>query len=73
MEHNSEPPSSAVFIASTGTAACPRAKQIQFRASRDRFYHPKQNYNVRVASRHYKGPELLVDLEMSGPAFGWPL
>jgi casein kinase II subunit alpha len=28
------------------------------------FYHPKQNYNVRVASRHYKGPELLVDLEM---------
>jgi casein kinase II subunit alpha len=28
------------------------------------FYHPKQNYNVRVASRHYKGPELLVDLQM---------
>lgn len=25
------------------------------------FYHPLQQYNVRVASRHYKGPELLVD------------
>lgn len=25
------------------------------------FYHPMQEYNVRVASRHYKGPELLVD------------
>jgi len=27
------------------------------------FYHPLQEYNVRVASRHYKGPELLVDLQ----------
>eukprot|EP00123_Amoebidium_parasiticum_P019925 comp37108_c0_seq1/m.47338 comp37108_c0_seq1/g.47338 ORF comp37108_c0_seq1/g.47338 comp37108_c0_seq1/m.47338 type:complete len:425 (-) comp37108_c0_seq1:399-1673(-) len=26
------------------------------------FYHPHQEYNVRVASRYYKGPELLVDL-----------
>lgn len=26
------------------------------------FYHPGVSYNVRVASRHYKGPELLVDL-----------
>ncbi|KAJ4459602.1 putative Casein kinase II subunit alpha [Paratrimastix pyriformis] len=26
------------------------------------FYHPGTEYNVRVASRHYKGPELLVDL-----------
>lgn len=25
------------------------------------FYHAYQEYNVRVASRHYKGPELLVD------------
>ncbi|KAL1516803.1 hypothetical protein ABEB36_000658 [Hypothenemus hampei] len=25
------------------------------------FYHPGQEYNVRVASRYYKGPELLVD------------
>jgi casein kinase II subunit alpha len=25
------------------------------------FYHPSQEYNVRVASRHYKGPELLAD------------
>lgn len=25
------------------------------------FYHPKTEYNVRVASRYYKGPELLVD------------
>jgi casein kinase II subunit alpha len=28
------------------------------------FYHPGKEYNVRVASRYYKGPELLVDLQM---------
>ena len=27
------------------------------------FYHPSQEYNVRVASRYFKGPELLVDLQ----------
>ena len=26
------------------------------------FYHPGVSYNVRVASRYYKGPELLVDM-----------
>ncbi len=26
------------------------------------FYHPRKEYNVRVASRYFKGPELLVDL-----------
>ena len=26
------------------------------------FYHPYKEYNVRVASRYFKGPELLVDL-----------
>ena len=25
------------------------------------FYHPTKDYNVRVASRYYKGPELLCD------------
>lgn len=25
------------------------------------FYSPEKDYNVRVASRYYKGPELLVD------------
>ena len=25
------------------------------------FYHPGQDYNVRVASRYFKGPELLTD------------
>lgn len=25
------------------------------------FYHPNFEYNVRVATRNYKGPELLVD------------
>lgn len=25
------------------------------------YYKPDQNYNVRVASRYYKGPELLVE------------
>jgi len=28
------------------------------------YYHPGRAYNVRVASRHYKGPELLVDLQL---------
>jgi serine/threonine protein kinase len=27
------------------------------------FYHPSTEYNVRVASRYFKGPELLVDLQ----------
>ncbi|ODQ67103.1 casein kinase II [Nadsonia fulvescens var. elongata DSM 6958] len=27
------------------------------------FYHPGVDYNVRVASRYYKGPELLVNLQ----------
>merc|ERR1712154_713662 len=28
------------------------------------FYHPRHKYNVRVASRYYKGPELLVGLHL---------
>lgn len=27
------------------------------------FYHPEQEYSVRVATRYYKGPELLVDMK----------
>ena len=27
------------------------------------FYHARREYNVRVASRYFKGPELLVDLQ----------
>jgi casein kinase II subunit alpha len=27
------------------------------------FYHKDQDYNVRVASRYFKGPELLVDMQ----------
>jgi casein kinase II subunit alpha len=27
------------------------------------FYHPGMEYNVRVASRYFKGPELLVDFQ----------
>ncbi|KAK6504049.1 Casein kinase II subunit alpha [Arthrobotrys conoides] len=27
------------------------------------FYHPETEYNVRVASRYFKGPELLVDFQ----------
>ena len=27
------------------------------------FYHPRTAYNVRVASRYFKGPELLVDFQ----------
>lgn len=26
------------------------------------FYHPKRDYNVRVASRYFKGPELLLEM-----------
>lgn len=29
------------------------------------FYHPGQEYNVRVASRYFKGPELLVDYQVT--------
>ena len=28
------------------------------------FYHPGQEYNVRVASRYFKGPELLADYQV---------
>lgn len=28
------------------------------------FYHPKKNYNIHVASRHYKPPELLLDYQL---------
>jgi len=28
------------------------------------FYHPGQEYNVRVSSRYFKGPELLVDYQL---------
>lgn len=28
------------------------------------FYHPETSYNARVASRYFKGPELLVELPM---------
>lgn len=28
------------------------------------FYHANQDYNVRVASRYFKGPELLVDYQL---------
>ena len=28
------------------------------------FYHPGREYNVRVASRYFKGPELLVDFQV---------
>ncbi len=29
------------------------------------FYHPNQEYNVRVASRYFKGPELLLDYQVT--------
>ena len=29
------------------------------------FYHPGQEYNVRVASRYFKGPELLLDYQVT--------
>lgn len=38
------------------------------------FYHPAQEYNVRVASRYFKGPELLVDYQVqTSPASLSPL
>ena len=30
------------------------------------FYLPKKEYNVRVASRYYKGPELLLNNKLYG-------
>ena len=33
------------------------------------FYHPGTEYNVRVASRYFKGPELLVDFQEYGITF----
>jgi serine/threonine protein kinase len=36
------------------TATCPRARALPF---------AEREYNVRVASRYFKGPELLVDLQ----------
>ena len=35
------------------------------------FYHPSQEYNVRVASRYFKGPELLVDFQMFASMVSW--
>lgn len=35
------------------------------------FYHPSQEYNVRVASRYFKGPELLVDYQVSAQWSGF--
>lgn len=35
------------------------------------FYHPGQEYNVRVASRYFKGPELLVDHQVCASASVW--
>ena len=29
------------------------------------FYHEGREYNVRVASRYFKGPELLLDFQVS--------
>jgi len=34
------------------------------------FYHPGQEYNVRVASRYFKGPELLLDYQVM--CVHWP-
>lgn len=34
------------------------------------FYHPGTEYNVRVASRYFKGPELLVDFQEYGTTPG---
>jgi serine/threonine protein kinase len=33
------------------------------------FYHPGTEYNVRVASRYFKGPELLVDFQEYGTPY----
>lgn len=35
------------------------------------FYHPAQEYNVRVASRYFKGPELLVDYQVRTATDGY--
>ena len=35
------------------------------------FYHPGMEYNVRVASRYFKGPELLLDFQVRWNFFVW--
>ena len=34
------------------------------------YYLPDQEYNVRVASRYFKGPELLVDYQVKNSPWG---
>ena len=53
--------------ASLTLASClPAAQKRQLRLidwGLAEFYHLEREYNVRVASRYFKGPELLVDLQ----------
>lgn len=46
-------------------AACLTAAALLAFPLSPQFYHPGREYNVRVASRYFKGPELLVDLQAS--------
>lgn len=43
------------------TDTCPQLRLIDWGLAE--FYHQGTEYNVRVASRYFKGPELLVDLQ----------
>ena len=51
-----EQPSHAGFL------SCSQLRLIDWGLAE--FYHPAQEYNVRVASRYFKGPELLVDYQV---------
>ena len=35
------------------------------------FYHPHQDYNVRVASRYFKGPDLLLDYQVRAAPYAF--
>ena len=52
-----------MFSGDVTTVLCPQLRLIDWGLAE--FYHPAQEYNVRVASRYFKGPELLVDYQVT--------
>lgn len=56
-------PVCSVPVAATSVCLPLPLGDVSFRTDLQ-FYHPGREYNVRVASRYFKGPELLVDLQV---------
>ncbi|KAJ1484345.1 kinase-like domain-containing protein [Baffinella frigidus] len=60
---SSSPCSFCVLLASLSVSREEKRKLRLIDWGLAEFYHPGREYNVRVASRYFKGPELLVDLQ----------